>query len=199
MMRKTISGFTIVELLIVIVVVAILAAISIVAYNGIQDRAEASKTVTAVKAYKEALTMYRLDHGEYPVTGALCLGDQFTAFTGQSISACRNSTSIIGNTSNDSARNLLKPYLGGSLPMPSVKFLHDSTSREYVGAHFYGSSYDYTLDNEPVVTIEYYVKGNTCPVGPVYAATPPDFESPSITQSQALSDGSRCYLLLPDN
>ena len=34
-MKKTSSGFTIVELLIVIVVIAILAAITIVAYNGI--------------------------------------------------------------------------------------------------------------------------------------------------------------------
>ena len=38
-MRQTKSGFTIVELLIVIVVIAILAAITIVAYNGIQNRA----------------------------------------------------------------------------------------------------------------------------------------------------------------
>jgi len=37
-MRKPQAGFTIVELLIVIVVIAILAAISIVAYNGIQNR-----------------------------------------------------------------------------------------------------------------------------------------------------------------
>jgi prepilin-type N-terminal cleavage/methylation domain-containing protein len=36
------SGFTIVELLIVIVVIAILATISIVAYTGIQNRAKTS-------------------------------------------------------------------------------------------------------------------------------------------------------------
>ena len=36
------TGFTIVELLIVIVVIAILAAITIVAYTGIQDRAKES-------------------------------------------------------------------------------------------------------------------------------------------------------------
>lgn len=41
MLQNTKSkGFTLVELLIVIVVIAILAAISIVAYNGIQDRAK---------------------------------------------------------------------------------------------------------------------------------------------------------------
>ena len=41
-------GFTIVELLIVIVIIAILAAITIVAYNGIQNRAKASSAQAAV-------------------------------------------------------------------------------------------------------------------------------------------------------
>jgi len=40
--RKDTTGFTIVELLIVIVVIAILAAITIVSYNGIRGRAEAA-------------------------------------------------------------------------------------------------------------------------------------------------------------
>lgn len=58
-------GFTLVELLIVIVVIAILAAISIVAYNGIQQRArnsaaeaDASKVQTKVEAWNSELASY---------------------------------------------------------------------------------------------------------------------------------------------
>jgi len=198
-MFKTRSGFTIVELLIVIVVIAILAAITIVAYNGIQDRAEASKTASAIQAYKKALMLYKTDNGVYPTTGAFCLGDQYPdpTFTGGSGAQCRYSTSPINDTGGAAARNTLKPYLGGTLPMPSTKLLH-AGSTEFVGAHFYGSSYGYKLDGKPVVTIEYYVKSDTCPVGPVYAMTPPNFASPAVAQSQALSDGSRCFLLLSD-
>lgn len=45
-MGKNKTGFTIVELLIVVVVIAILAAITIVAYNGIQSRAQNSATAS---------------------------------------------------------------------------------------------------------------------------------------------------------
>lgn len=68
-------GFTIVELLIVIVVIAILAAITIVAYNGIQTRAENSKTISAVETYVKALKLQAGDTGSFPVeTDWPCLG-----------------------------------------------------------------------------------------------------------------------------
>ena len=64
-LRKT-SGFTIVELLIVIVVIGILAAITIVAYNGIQNRANATAAeALAVDAVKKA-EAYNAVKGVYP-------------------------------------------------------------------------------------------------------------------------------------
>ena len=60
------KGFTIVELLIVIVVIAILAAISIVAYNGIQTRARDSQRKSDIAAITKGLELYYIDKGEYP-------------------------------------------------------------------------------------------------------------------------------------
>ncbi len=62
-MSRTKSGFTLVELLIVIVVIAILAAISVVAYNGVQERARNSKRVSDIAQIKKALLVYDSLHG----------------------------------------------------------------------------------------------------------------------------------------
>lgn len=55
-------GFTIVELLIVIVVIAILAAISVVAYNGIQQRARDSQRKSDLAAIAKALEVRAIDY-----------------------------------------------------------------------------------------------------------------------------------------
>lgn len=62
-------GFTLVELLIVIVIIAILAAITIVAYNGIQARARDAARVQALQQVETALAAYYTDNGQYPVSG----------------------------------------------------------------------------------------------------------------------------------
>lgn len=65
-MPKSKSGFTIVELLIVIVVIAILAAITIVAYNGIQQRGRDARRLSDMQAIVKALELYKSDNGQYP-------------------------------------------------------------------------------------------------------------------------------------
>lgn len=66
------SGFTIVELLITIIVIAILASISIVAYTGIQERAKRTKLQVALKQYQ---TIIRLtDDTDINSIGLTCLG-----------------------------------------------------------------------------------------------------------------------------
>lgn len=62
------TGFTIVELLIVIVVIAILAAISIVAYNGIQQRARDARREQDMAMIKKTLLLYQADNGGVPAT-----------------------------------------------------------------------------------------------------------------------------------
>lgn len=53
-------GFTIVELLIVIVIIGILAAITVVAYNGIQDRARMSKMNADLTELSKAIQLARI-------------------------------------------------------------------------------------------------------------------------------------------
>lgn len=62
------QGFTIVELLIVIVVIAVLAAISIVAYNGIQDRAKAASLQSDLANAAKAVGLASANTGEYPTS-----------------------------------------------------------------------------------------------------------------------------------
>lgn len=61
-------GFTIVELLIVIVVIGILATITIVAYNNVTDRARTSSAQAAAKTVINKAAVYQAEEGSYPVS-----------------------------------------------------------------------------------------------------------------------------------
>lgn len=61
-------GFTIVELLIVVVVIAILASIVIVSYSGIRNRANDTVVQSDISNMAKKLQLYYLDNGTYPDT-----------------------------------------------------------------------------------------------------------------------------------
>ncbi len=69
-MRKQYPGFTIVELLIVIVIIGILAVITVVAYNGIQDRAYNTAVQNDLNAFAKKISLEGVEPGAYPMPSA---------------------------------------------------------------------------------------------------------------------------------
>ena len=74
MVKKKQTGFTIVELLIVIVIIGILAAITVVAYNGIQERAKVSRANNDLALLNRAIHTARISEDKtlYSITGSNC-------------------------------------------------------------------------------------------------------------------------------
>lgn len=64
------SGFTIVELLVVIVVIGILAAITIVSYTGVTGRAKTAQAQSNAASAQSVAEAYNADLGYYPATAA---------------------------------------------------------------------------------------------------------------------------------
>ena len=129
---RTQRGFTIVELLIVIVVIAILAAISIVAYNGIQTRANNTTTTQGVAQFIKAYGLYAIDKGDFP-TGAGCLGEGYPG----SRCLAQGGTGFcfgVGGALSTAQNDALKPYLGNTVPSISQQQISCGTTT-YIGAY----------------------------------------------------------------
>jgi prepilin-type N-terminal cleavage/methylation domain-containing protein len=107
-MRKSTSGFTIVELLVVIVVIAILAAITIVAYNGIQARAKTTSAASAASLTVKKAEIYNTEIGNYPLA--------MSNLTGASTTATYSLTGIVngGTLTNNTPTNAVTYYACGT-------------------------------------------------------------------------------------
>ncbi len=65
-LKRNDSGFTIVELLIVIIVIGILAALVLVTFSGVQQKARNTERTTDIKAVASHLEVYNAQFGYYP-------------------------------------------------------------------------------------------------------------------------------------
>lgn len=101
-MLKPKSGFTIVELLIVIVVIGILAAITIVAFNGMQNRARASSASSGLSQAAKKIAVWQIDNpgvvpGSLATAGISNTNDVTYQYTGSGVTYCITATN--GNVS----------------------------------------------------------------------------------------------------
>ena len=148
------SGFTIVELLIVIVVIAILAAITIVAYNGIQDRARTTQTAASIEAYAKGLMQYATDNSTYPVSHG-CLGA-----ASKCINVANNGAvcfSLGGASDYAAFDTMMNQYLGSNLPAPSSATYGCGSGGQYGGAYYYSA------DGQSAYIYAFLKRGTDCP------------------------------------
>jgi len=120
------DGFTIVELLIVVVVIAILAAITIVSYNGIQNRAHVAATASNIKTYVNGLEMMKtIQGGYYKGDGGLGITGETSGSITYEGDRCVEYGVTPGTTNapvgafGSAFNQALLPYLG-SIPKQSV-------------------------------------------------------------------------------
>lgn len=127
-------GFTIVELLIVIIVVGILAAITVVAYKGIQNRAHDATQLVAVNNLKKELAAYSALHGSLP------LQDSETN-TSRSTSSGKFVTNASGSYYNKdadvAAHTAFSSAYGITLPKDALYF-YGNNGIAYIAASFRG-------------------------------------------------------------
>ncbi len=66
--RQAQRGFTLLEIMVVIVILGILASIVVPNLMGNKEKADRQKAVTDIVALENALDMYKLDNSRYPTT-----------------------------------------------------------------------------------------------------------------------------------
>lgn len=117
------SGFTIVELLIVIVIIGILAGLVITTFTGIQQRARNSERQTDLRALSSQLEAYYTKNGSYPTLANINSatwrpGNQFNAGdSGKAMFDPMNTAAAIGSTTVTAATTA---YLYNYVTIPAV-------------------------------------------------------------------------------
>ena len=172
-------GFTIVELLIVIVVIGILAAITMVAFSTITTRANNTQTTAGFKEFIKAFYAYGTENGDYP-NAAGCLGEGYPSnrcLSQDNTGACFG----LGGATNTALNAALRPYMGGKLPTVSMQQA-SCGGTSYIGAY---AAYNST---SKIMNAYMILRGDqTCPA-----------MSPNVTSYSKLftDDATRCHYVL---
>lgn len=178
--NRSTHGFTIVELLVVIVVIGILAAITIVSYNGIQQRAHNTKTITLVNQWTKTIRLYQVNSGKLPEDWT-CLGtsaSEFEAIPSQQIGVgqCERNIIVI-NPSPDWTSELKTVPTEGSeqptnmllaqevTPLPGLLPMQRAGANGYIRGIVYAVIFDPARapNSQPGAYIFYALKNQDCP------------------------------------
>lgn len=136
-MKRLQQGFTLIELMIVVAIIGILAAIALPAYQDYVIRSKVSEAAAAVGACKTSFSEYAATKGSYPTTvadaGCSTAGSQYVA----SIAVNKNIVVTTANTKAQSAECVLTLSPGGTEPaITGWTGTHSGCDAKYVPSSF---------------------------------------------------------------
>ncbi len=123
--RKTDSAFTLIELLIVVAIIAILAAIAVPNFLEAQIRARVARTTADLRSLATALESYYVDNNNYPVVP----NDSYSRLY---VEYCSPLTTPISYISSVALKDPFQPKSG-----QPVQFVHAIPDINWVGSYSY--------------------------------------------------------------
>ncbi|OGS95933.1 MAG: hypothetical protein A2Y51_00625 [Gallionellales bacterium RIFCSPLOWO2_02_60_31] len=130
-MKKIQKGFTLIELMIVVAIIGILAAVAIPAYQDYVVKAKLSKVQSTIDPLKLAMAMYNQENGSFPVAAATTVNYTLTPASATGV------WTSLGLTTEP------------ALPKEALKLVYTST--DGTGPN---TDVTITLDNIKVLTID---------------------------------------------
>lgn len=104
-MKKVQQGFTLIELMIVVAIIGILAAIAIPAYQDYTIRSQVSEGAVLADGQKTALAEFYNNKGYFPATNASAGVETSASITGKYVSTVNITTGIITVTYGNQVNN----------------------------------------------------------------------------------------------
>jgi prepilin-type N-terminal cleavage/methylation domain-containing protein len=125
-------GFTIVELLIVVVIIGILAAIVIVAYNGVTNRAKTSKSQSTASTILKKFEAYNAEVGSYPAAWSSMSATSTASYYIPAASYTLKTTTTWASSDTEITFDLYSCSTGG-LRVRSYDYTNGGFNLKYIG------------------------------------------------------------------